>query len=211
MRRNQIPRNFFKVVSGFAISCSILDHTGQYEVALFVLSFCPYLPYPLGTLVHRVLAYRGCSKQVFTLIFTVGCLGELHIGKCRSVLHGRGGNDSFSLRFFTESLQPPGTEEARVAMTEGSWVFPGVVVEASNSPGWPLDAPCGQGKPASTWHLPASPAIPKNQQGEFLLFYRCICCVTAVRYPACFSCLFCCDFKLCTSCLSETLHSSSGF
>lgn len=38
-------------------------------------------------------------------------------------------------------------------------------VEASNSPEWPLDAPCAQGKLASTLHFPASPAIPQKQQG----------------------------------------------
>lgn len=38
-------------------------------------------------------------------------------------------------------------------------------LEASNSPDWPLDALCAQGKPVSTSHFPASPAIPEKQQG----------------------------------------------
>lgn len=33
-----MPRKFFEVVSGFAIGCSTLDHMGQCEVSLFVLS-----------------------------------------------------------------------------------------------------------------------------------------------------------------------------
>lgn len=118
----------------------------------------------------------------------------------------------FSFIFFTTSSlleqKKPGQP---LAKETGCSLELQLCVEASSSPDWPLDAPCAQGKPASTSHFPASPPIPKNQQGGCLLFYRCICSATAVRYPACFSCFFCCDFKLCTSCSSDTLHSSSGF
>ena len=51
-----MPRKFFKVVSDFAISCSVLDHIGQYEMSLFVMS----------ALASRCSSARsvgmGCSK-----------------------------------------------------------------------------------------------------------------------------------------------------
>lgn len=77
-----MPRKFFKVVSGFAVNGSIPDHTGQYEVSLFVLSALSFR----HSSAYSVGMFGLLKAGVFMLISTVGCLDELHAGKCRIVL-----------------------------------------------------------------------------------------------------------------------------